>query len=141
MPVLSLKGTVTLILSDMKVTREHHDGWTLQKDLLYSIHTVGLYIIISVPSSGITLTWDKHTRITIELHPQWRVSDEDSDHTGFSKHLLNSYIPRECHHVSLSRPPPIFQSKVCGLCGNFDSNEMNDLQLSDSAGTVGRCFP
>ncbi|KAM9334623.1 LOW QUALITY PROTEIN: mucin-19 [Symphorus nematophorus] len=94
--ILDLQGTVTLTLSDMKVTRRHHTGWTLQDSSLYSIHTVGLYIIISVPSRGITLIWDKHTRITIELHPHWR-------------------------------------TKVCGLCGNFDSNEMNDLQISGSA--------
>lgn len=63
----------------MNVTRQNHEGWTLQEDPLYSIHTVGLYIIISVPSRGITLIWDKHTRITIELHEGWRVSDEDLD--------------------------------------------------------------
>ncbi|XP_034720016.1 mucin-19-like [Etheostoma cragini] len=94
--ILDLKGEVTLTLSDMKVTRRHHKGWTLQDHSLYSTHTVGLYIIISVPSRGITLIWDKHTRITIELHEDWR-------------------------------------NRVCGLCGNFDLNEMNDLQISGSA--------
>ncbi|XP_042367602.1 mucin-19-like [Plectropomus leopardus] len=94
--ILDLQGEVTLTLSDMKVTRRYHEGWTLKEDSLYSIHTVGLYIIISVPNRGITLIWDKHTRITIELHSHWR-------------------------------------SRVCGLCGNFDSNEMNDLQISGSA--------
>ncbi|XP_073337244.1 mucin-6 [Pagrus major] len=94
--ILDLQGIVTLTLSDMKVTRQNHKRWTLQEDPLYSIHTVGLYIIISVPGSGITLIWDKHTRITIELHEGWR-------------------------------------NKVCGLCGNFDSNEMNDLKISGSA--------
>ncbi|KAG7215942.1 hypothetical protein INR49_031538, partial [Caranx melampygus] len=91
-----IQGFVTLTLSDMKVTRRLQKGWTLQEDSLYTTHTVGLYIIISVPSKGITLIWDKHTRITIELHPNWR-------------------------------------NHVCGLCGNFDSNEMNDLQISGSA--------
>ncbi|XP_078021284.1 mucin-2-like [Epinephelus lanceolatus] len=94
--ILDLQGEVTLTLSDMKVTRRYHGGWTLQEGSLYSTHTVGLYIIISVPSRGITLIWDKHTRITIELHEYWR-------------------------------------NRVCGLCGNFDSNEMNDLQISGSA--------
>ncbi|TDG96796.1 hypothetical protein EPR50_G00232730 [Perca flavescens] len=94
--VLNLQGEVTLTLSDMKVTRRHHEGWTLKDHSLYSTHTVGLYIIISVPSRGITLIWDKHTRITIELHEKWR-------------------------------------NRVCGLCGNFDFNEMNDLQISGSA--------
>uniref|UniRef100_A0A3B4UFY9 VWFD domain-containing protein n=1 Tax=Seriola dumerili TaxID=41447 RepID=A0A3B4UFY9_SERDU len=94
--VLDLQGLVTLTLSDMRVTRRLQKGWTMQEDSLYTTHTVGLYIIISVPSRGITLIWDKHTRITMELHPNWR-------------------------------------NKVCGLCGNFDSNEMNDLQISGSA--------
>ncbi|XP_033987159.1 mucin-2-like [Trematomus bernacchii] len=94
--VLDLQDKVTLTLSDMKVTRRYHEGWTLQGDSLYSTHTVGLYIIISVPSRGITLIWDKHTRITIELQSHWR-------------------------------------NRVCGLCGNFDFNEMNDLQISGSA--------
>ncbi|XP_036978239.1 mucin-2 isoform X2 [Acanthopagrus latus] len=94
--ILDLQGKVTLTLSDMNVTRQNHEGWTLLEDPLYSIHTVGLYIIISVPSRGITLIWDKHTRITIELHEGWR-------------------------------------NQVCGLCGNFDSNEMNDLKISGSA--------
>ncbi|XP_063316644.1 mucin-19-like [Pelmatolapia mariae] len=96
--VLDLQGKATLTLSDMKVTKRLQQGWTLQENSLYSIDTVGLYIIVSVPSSGITLIWDKHTRLTIKLHENWR-------------------------------------NKVCGLCGNFDSNEMNDLQIRGS--TVG----
>ncbi|XP_054480407.1 mucin-19-like [Anoplopoma fimbria] len=94
--ILDLQEEVTLTLSDMKVTRRLHKGWTPQVDSLYSTHTLGLYIVISVPSKGITLIWDKHTRITIELQANWR-------------------------------------NQVCGLCGNFDSNEMNDLLISGSA--------
>lgn len=67
---------VTLTLSDMRVTRHYHDGWTPQKESFFSTHTVGLYNIISVPSRGITLIWDKHTRITIELQAKWRVSED-----------------------------------------------------------------
>uniref|UniRef100_A0A3Q0T4W6 VWFD domain-containing protein n=1 Tax=Amphilophus citrinellus TaxID=61819 RepID=A0A3Q0T4W6_AMPCI len=96
--VLDLQGKVTLTLSDMKVTKHLQQGWALQENSLYTIYTVGLYIIVSVPSSGITLIWDKHTRLTVKLHENWR-------------------------------------NKVCGLCGNFDSNEMNDLQIRGS--TVG----
>lgn len=81
--MLISKGSATLTLSDMRVTRHHHDGWSPGKDLLYSIHTVGLYIIISVPSRGMTLIWDKHTRIIVELQPQWRVSQ----HKGFGLRL------------------------------------------------------
>lgn len=61
----------------MQVTRRLHEGWTGQDDSLYSIHTLGLYIVISVPSKGITLIWDKHTRITVELAGSWKVSEED----------------------------------------------------------------
>ncbi|KAM6895778.1 mucin-19-like [Xenentodon cancila] len=94
--VLDLEGEVTLTLNDMKVTRRLQSGWTVEPNPLYSTHSVGLYIIISVPSKGLTLIWDKRTRISVELHPFWR-------------------------------------NKVSGLCGNFDSNEMNDLQISGSA--------
>ncbi|XP_045928607.1 mucin-2-like [Micropterus dolomieu] len=94
--ILDLQGMVTLTLSDMRVTRHYHDGWTPQKESFFSTHTVGLYNIISVPSRGITLIWDKHTRITIELQAKWR-------------------------------------NQVCGLCGNFDSNERNDLAMSGSS--------
>ncbi|CAJ1054408.1 mucin-6-like isoform X5 [Xyrichtys novacula] len=94
--IFDLQGKVTLMMSDMRVTSRYHVDGT-QEGSLYFIHTVGLYIIISVPSEGITLIWDKHTRITVELSSYWR-------------------------------------HKVCGLCGNFDSNEMNDIQLSGSAG-------
>lgn len=34
----------------------------------------------------------------------------------------------------LEQDSDLLQNRVCGLCGNFDSNEMNDLQISDSAG-------
>ncbi|XP_071370357.1 mucin-6 [Centroberyx affinis] len=93
--VLELQGKVTLTLSDMRVTKRLHTGATVTVELLYSVHTVGLYIMILVPSKGLILIWDKHTRITIKLDSRWR-------------------------------------NRVCGLCGNFDSNEMNDLQISGS---------
>ncbi|KAK7896326.1 hypothetical protein WMY93_021651 [Mugilogobius chulae] len=93
--ILDIKGHLTLTMSDMCVTEQVHGIWT-QDSPLYTVHTVGLYIIITVPSKGITLIWDKHTWITIELQPQWR-------------------------------------REVCGLCGNFDSNEMNDLQIKNTS--------
>uniref|UniRef100_A0A3Q3IXR2 VWFD domain-containing protein n=1 Tax=Monopterus albus TaxID=43700 RepID=A0A3Q3IXR2_MONAL len=46
--ILDLQGKVTLILSDMRVSRHLQKGWTLEDDLLYTTHTVGLYIIISM---------------------------------------------------------------------------------------------
>ncbi|XP_036800360.1 mucin-2 isoform X1 [Oncorhynchus mykiss] len=95
--VLDLLGNVTLTLNEMKVTRRLQGGWaSLEAEPLYSTHTVGLYIMISVPSRGLTLIWDKHTRLTVILDDRWR-------------------------------------NRVCGLCGNFDSNEMNDLQISGSS--------
>ncbi|KAL1276065.1 hypothetical protein QQF64_035688 [Cirrhinus molitorella] len=69
---VELLGVVTLMLSDMKVTETHQAGDALLAEPLYSNHNVGLYIIISVPRLGITLIWDKHTRVTIQLEPQWR---------------------------------------------------------------------
>ncbi|KAK6315063.1 hypothetical protein J4Q44_G00145920 [Coregonus suidteri] len=95
--VLDLMGKVTLTLNEMKVTRRLQGGWaSLEAEPLYSTHTVGLYIIISVPTRGLTLIWDKHSRLTVILDDHWR-------------------------------------NRVCGLCGNFDSNEMNDLQISGSS--------
>ncbi|XDV25315.1 hypothetical protein PO909_029248 [Leuciscus waleckii] len=69
---VELLGTVTLMLSDMKVTEKLQAGNALLAEPLYSIHTVGLYIIITAPRLGITVIWDKHTRVTIQLEPQWR---------------------------------------------------------------------
>ncbi|XP_073693930.1 uncharacterized protein [Garra rufa] len=69
---VELLGAVTLMLSDMEVTERHQTGDALLAEPLYSIHTVGLYFIISVPGLGITIIWDKHTRVTIQLEPQWR---------------------------------------------------------------------
>ncbi|XP_077090058.1 mucin 5e [Siphateles boraxobius] len=69
---VELLGTVTLMLSDMKVTERLQAGNALLAEPLYSIHTVGLYIIITAPRLGITVIWDKHTRVTIQLEPQWR---------------------------------------------------------------------
>ncbi|KAJ8006893.1 hypothetical protein DPEC_G00111940 [Dallia pectoralis] len=95
--VLDLMGQVTLTLNEMKVTRQlQGEGPLVEAEPLYSTHTVGLYIMISVPTRGLTLIWDKHTRLTVILDHQWR-------------------------------------NRVCGLCGNFDSNEVNDLQISGSS--------
>ncbi|XP_078090733.1 mucin-6-like [Mustelus asterias] len=37
----------------------------------YSLHTVGLYLIIKF-SNGITVIWDKRTRVSITLDPRWK---------------------------------------------------------------------
>uniref|UniRef100_A0A672HPP5 VWFD domain-containing protein n=1 Tax=Salarias fasciatus TaxID=181472 RepID=A0A672HPP5_SALFA len=39
--VLNLQDEVSLILSDMRVTKKVNKGWTLNPDSLYTIHTVG----------------------------------------------------------------------------------------------------
>uniref|UniRef100_A0A3B3HW29 VWFD domain-containing protein n=1 Tax=Oryzias latipes TaxID=8090 RepID=A0A3B3HW29_ORYLA len=83
----------------MNITKEYKYGWSPDKNSLVTIHSVGMYFIILVPSQGITLIWDKHTRINIELDGKWK-------------------------------------NKVRGLCGNFDSNENNDLQIKGSIGEV-----
>lgn len=71
---LNLKqNEVTLILRDMNVTEKLLDGWHFRAKSLYSIHTVGLYIIISVPELGLNVIWDKQTKVKIELQVSWNV--------------------------------------------------------------------
>ena len=38
----------------------------------YSVHTVGLYLILKF-LNGITIIWDKNTRISVILDPRWNV--------------------------------------------------------------------
>ncbi|XP_062929160.1 mucin-19-like [Mobula hypostoma] len=40
-------------------------------DNLYTIHTVGLYLVLKF-SNGITVIWDKRTRFSITLDPKWK---------------------------------------------------------------------
>ncbi|GCB62068.1 hypothetical protein scyTo_0013023, partial [Scyliorhinus torazame] len=37
----------------------------------YSIHTVGLYLILTF-TNGVTVIWDKRTRVSITLDPRWK---------------------------------------------------------------------
>ncbi|XP_056605024.1 mucin-2-like [Triplophysa dalaica] len=71
---VELWGKVSLLLSDMKVTETYLSAGTqsMLTEPLYSVHIVGLYIIISIPLLGLTVIWDKHTRLTIQLESQWR---------------------------------------------------------------------
>ncbi|XP_036431254.1 mucin-2-like [Colossoma macropomum] len=69
---VDLQDVVTLILRDMNVTQTLKAGWQLQAQPLYSVHTVGLHIIISVPDLGLTVIWDKHTRVKIKLQARWK---------------------------------------------------------------------
>ncbi|KAL2102537.1 hypothetical protein ACEWY4_001705 [Coilia grayii] len=81
---------VSLVLADMSVQLLHSNSSAVGSSLQYSVHSVGLYTVASSPHLGITLIWDKHTRLTVLLEAWWR-------------------------------------GRVCGLCGNFDSSETNDL--------------
>lgn len=64
--------TVTLILRDMKVIEKSHNMNCSQS--LYTVHSVGLYIVVNVTKLGIAMIWDKQTRVKIELNPKWMVS-------------------------------------------------------------------
>lgn len=67
-----------MVLHDLTVTENVQADWSLRIQNLYSIHTVGLYIIIYVPDMGLTVTWDKQTRVKIELKAKWKVSSTTS---------------------------------------------------------------
>ncbi|GCC19011.1 hypothetical protein chiPu_0020949 [Chiloscyllium punctatum] len=59
-------------LHDGRMTRiEKSFGQTQCTDNSYSLHTVGLYLIIKF-SNGITVIWDKRTRVSITLDPRWK---------------------------------------------------------------------
>ncbi|XP_076153346.1 uncharacterized protein LOC143136511 [Alosa pseudoharengus] len=92
---LDLLDEVSLVLGDMSVSSRSSNTSAVWGEMLYSVHTVGLYIVVSIPRLGLTLIWDKHTRLTVLLEARWR-------------------------------------GQVCGLCGNFDSSEANDLMSSGS---------
>ncbi|XP_047659780.1 mucin-2-like [Tachysurus fulvidraco] len=68
---VKLKDEVILTLRDMNITQKFLDGWRLRAQPLYSVHTVGLYIIISVSELGLRVIWDKQTKVTIELQTFW----------------------------------------------------------------------
>ncbi|XP_069764048.1 mucin-2-like [Narcine bancroftii] len=78
-----------LILEDGKVKVSKTNFVSRCKNESYSIHTVGLYLILTF-SDGITVIWDKHTRLSVTLQEHW-------------------------------------MNKVCGLCGDFNSNTEDDF--------------
>ncbi|RXN01642.1 Laminin subunit beta-1 [Acipenser ruthenus] len=57
-------------LRDMKILEKRSNKCGAETTS-YSVHTVGLYLIITL-TNGITLLWDKHTRVTIILDPKWK---------------------------------------------------------------------
>ncbi|XP_038668142.1 mucin-2-like [Scyliorhinus canicula] len=61
-----------LILTDNHVeTVERFTNQTHCSDDFYSRHTIGLYLIIKF-SNGITVIWDKSTRLSITLDSRWK---------------------------------------------------------------------
>ncbi|XP_035384029.1 mucin-5AC-like [Electrophorus electricus] len=69
---VELQKEVTLTLRDMNVTQKMQAGWHLRTQPLYSVHTVGLHIIITVPELGLTVVWDKQTRVKVQLQARWK---------------------------------------------------------------------
>ncbi|GCB70452.1 hypothetical protein scyTo_0010780 [Scyliorhinus torazame] len=61
------------ILKDGRVVRADKSRQTQCTDNSYSLHTVGLYLILTF-SNGITVIWDKRTRVSITLDPRWKVA-------------------------------------------------------------------
>ncbi|MGH0139022.1 UNVERIFIED_CONTAM: hypothetical protein FKN15_068153 [Acipenser sinensis] len=62
-------------LRDMKILEKRSNKCGAETTTSYSVHTVGLYLIITL-KNGITLLWDKHTRVTIILDPKWKVDPQ-----------------------------------------------------------------
>ncbi|XP_041112234.1 mucin-19-like, partial [Polyodon spathula] len=58
-------------LRDMKILEKRSNKCEAGTATSYSVHTVGLYLIITL-TNGITLLWDKHTRVTVILDPKWK---------------------------------------------------------------------
>ncbi|XP_042191379.1 mucin-19-like [Callorhinchus milii] len=61
-----------LILTDSRVTTvENSRSQTNCTNTFYSLHTVGLYLILTF-LNGLTVIWDKHTSLSIILDPSWK---------------------------------------------------------------------
>ncbi|XP_067860680.1 mucin-19-like [Heptranchias perlo] len=61
---------IEIKLLDGKVQATYSNE-TLCIENVYSLHMVGLYLILEF-SNGITVIWDKHTRISVTLDPKWQ---------------------------------------------------------------------
>ncbi|XP_051890192.1 mucin-2-like [Pristis pectinata] len=66
-----LFAEVEFLLKDERVIRTDKSRQAQCQDHSYSFHTVGLYLILSF-SNGITVIWDRHTRVSITLDPRWK---------------------------------------------------------------------
>ncbi|XP_060698917.1 mucin-2-like isoform X2 [Hemiscyllium ocellatum] len=59
------------ILTDGRIIQSDKSRETKCIDSSYSLHTVGLYLILKF-SNGITVIWDKRTKLSITLDPRWK---------------------------------------------------------------------
>ncbi|XP_072556201.1 mucin-6-like [Paramormyrops kingsleyae] len=123
--VVNFKGEVQLTLQDMNVTETRRNPLSTDIRSMYSVHTVGLYIIISSPDIGIDIIWDKNTRVTVILDKKLEACNS----------VFCSYIFVHTNCVFAARFLTFnigyflqTNTKVCGLCGNFDDNMINDLE-------------
>ncbi|XP_072922375.1 mucin-6-like isoform X1 [Hemitrygon akajei] len=66
-----LFAEVEFLLTDGRVIRTDKSRQAQCQDNSYSFQTVGLYIILSF-SNGVTVIWDKHTRLSIALDTKWQ---------------------------------------------------------------------
>uniref|UniRef100_UPI00398F27DB mucin-2-like n=1 Tax=Pristiophorus japonicus TaxID=55135 RepID=UPI00398F27DB len=66
-----LEGKEFNLIDGRVVRAEKSYGQTQCTDDSYSLHTVGLYLILTF-SNGITVIWDKRTRVSITLDPRWK---------------------------------------------------------------------
>ncbi|XP_072418549.1 mucin-5AC-like isoform X6 [Chiloscyllium punctatum] len=58
-------------LTDGRIIQSDKSRETKCIDSSYSLHTVGLYLILKF-SNGITVIWDKRTKVSITLDPRWK---------------------------------------------------------------------
>ncbi|XP_072097861.1 uncharacterized protein [Mobula birostris] len=66
-----LEGKEIILTDNRVVTTEKFMNQTQCTANSYSLHTVGLYLILAF-SNGITVIWDKSTRLSITLDSRWK---------------------------------------------------------------------
>lgn len=70
---LFLQGKEYVLADNRVVTTERLTNQTQCTVDSYTLHTIGLYLILTFPN-GITVIWDKSTRLSITLDARWKVS-------------------------------------------------------------------
>uniref|UniRef100_A0AAY4BJU5 VWFD domain-containing protein n=1 Tax=Denticeps clupeoides TaxID=299321 RepID=A0AAY4BJU5_9TELE len=98
----------TLLLSDMMLKVTNH----AEETPTFSNYTVGLYIVITVPRFGLTLVWDKHTRLSLQLEGSWKgkvcglCGNFDSSVTNEFQHNNYSLSPLQFGNSWKAATPP-----------------------------------